>query len=153
MVYTAFEDWSENPIITTLDSIAAPINSIQFPTVTVCTDNEPSDNWAFLDKILDHLAFSCSKSENDCNETEILRNDFESSLEAFINVFLKIRYDEVPKNFFYYYSGYNAMNTLLVQIKNLTLEDKMPTFNDLKKLQVENFAKAISPEEIYKLIG
>ena len=45
------------------------------------------------------------------------------------------------------------MNTLLLKIKNLTLEDKMPTFNDLKKLQVENFAKAISPEEIYKLIG
>ena len=83
MVYTAFEDWSENPIITTLDSIAAPINSIQFPTVTVCTDDEPSDNWAFLDKILDPLAFSCTKSKSDfdyykiienCNETEILRN-------------------------------------------------------------------------------
>ena len=31
-------DWLENPVQTTLDSIAAPIEDIQFPTVTVCQD-------------------------------------------------------------------------------------------------------------------
>ena len=40
-------DWDDNPVITTMDSIAAPIKNIQRPTVTVCPDEDtPPDNWA-----------------------------------------------------------------------------------------------------------
>ena len=57
----AFEDWEETPVITTLDSIAAPISMIQFPTVTICQDEyKRPDNWAFLETILNNLAFECS---------------------------------------------------------------------------------------------
>ena len=52
-------DWNENPTITSLDSIAAPINDIQFPTITVCNDklHEIQDNWSFLESILNFLDF------------------------------------------------------------------------------------------------
>jgi hypothetical protein len=61
LINQAFTDWANNPVITTLDSIAAPINLIQFPTVTVCMEkNSPPDNWAFTETILNVIAFECS---------------------------------------------------------------------------------------------
>ena len=69
---TAFQDWKKEPVITTLDSIAAPISLIQFPTVTVCQEEyKPADNWAYLEKILDNVAFG-----EDCKRTKKVRNDF-----------------------------------------------------------------------------
>ena len=57
----AFHDWQQTPIITTVDSIAAPIDQIQFPTVTICQDEyKRPDNWAFIETILDNVAFECS---------------------------------------------------------------------------------------------
>ena len=51
-----------------MDSIAAPIEDIQFPTVTVCQDEfkEP-DNWAAIEAILNNVAFRRCK-ENPCKE-------------------------------------------------------------------------------------
>ena len=80
MINSAFDDWSDHPTITTLDSIAAPIEDIQFPTVTVCLD-QPPDNWAFLENVLDSLAFDCEQEDyvaskfEHCNDTDDLRND------------------------------------------------------------------------------
>ena len=39
VVNVAFNDWFHNPIITSVDSIAAPIDLIQFPTITVCHED------------------------------------------------------------------------------------------------------------------
>ena len=41
-----------------MDSIAAPIDDIQFPTVTVCQDEKRQpDRWAFLETILNIVQF------------------------------------------------------------------------------------------------
>ena len=78
MINSAFTEWSDNPVITTLETISAPIDDIQFPTVTVCPDTkEPPDSWAFLENILDFLAFDCRPSVENCSNTEPLRRDFE----------------------------------------------------------------------------
>ena len=57
MIQSALKDWAEEPVITSLDSISYPINSIQFPTITVCKDEykEQPDNWAYLEKLLNLL--------------------------------------------------------------------------------------------------
>ena len=90
LLNTSFSDWSEAPVITTLDSIAAPIRDLQFPTVTVCQNEErPPDRWAFIETILNLLAFECSP-ENDkvfnvilqrCEPTEKVRKDFKFLLD------------------------------------------------------------------------
>ena len=73
-------------MITTLDSIAAPISMIQFPTVTICQDEyKPTDNWAFLETILNNAAFECSNEE--CKETLQLRKDFDDLIKSVVNVF------------------------------------------------------------------
>ena len=77
MISTAFSQWAQEPTITTLDTIAAPIDDIQFPTVTVCNDfmKNPPDNWAYLENLLNFVGFDCAKGK-DCNETEAVRKDF-----------------------------------------------------------------------------
>ena len=60
----AFQGWNETPVITTLDSIAEPISTIQFPTVTICQDEyKPPDNWAFLETVLNNVAIECNDDE------------------------------------------------------------------------------------------
>ena len=62
VIKSAFTEWYNDPVITSLDSIAEPIDSLQFPTVTVCRDQskDPADNWAFLENLLNFLAFKCT---------------------------------------------------------------------------------------------
>ena len=59
-------DWNENPTITSLDSIAAPINDIQFPTITVCNDklHEVQDNWSFLETILNFFDYDLNMEKD-----------------------------------------------------------------------------------------
>jgi hypothetical protein len=82
IVQQSLNDWSDNPIITTLDSIAAPIDLVQFPTVTVCSEkNTPPDNWSYLEKVLNFLSFDCHDEKDSnykrlsdvtCNDTQKL---------------------------------------------------------------------------------
>ena len=90
MINSAFTEWADNPVMTTLDTIAAPINNIQFPTVTVCADTkEPPDNWAFLENLLDFLDFNCRSSLGSCNDTETLQKKFEFLMKNVFELFAK----------------------------------------------------------------
>ena len=78
MIYNSLVDWDANQTITTLDSIATPIQEVQFPTVTVCPhEHSPPDNWSFLEKILNMINVSDSNSRNDITNpilTKLLDN-------------------------------------------------------------------------------
>ena len=74
-IYFSFLGWSENPVITTLDTITAPIHDVQFPTITACADSQP-DNWAFLENVLNNVALECHVLQDDCEQTKQVRNDF-----------------------------------------------------------------------------
>jgi len=55
-IHDAFTDWNENQTITTIKSIATPITNTQFPTVTVCPNEDTlPDPWSFLEKVLDEI--------------------------------------------------------------------------------------------------
>ena len=85
MINGCFEDWSENPVITSITTITSPIDELQFPTVTVCSEDQPS-NWAFLENVLNFLAFECD-SEKECEETQALRKDFKYLIKSFVNIY------------------------------------------------------------------
>ena len=36
LIKSSFDDWQDNPTVTTIDSAAFPIENIPFPSVTVC---------------------------------------------------------------------------------------------------------------------
>ena len=90
--------------MTTLDSIAAPIELIQFPTVTVCRNEfKPPDNWVLLENILNNVAFECYLNGvwsgdglyHACNETEKLRQDFEELINPVAKTFKNWAYNPV----------------------------------------------------------
>lgn len=57
-IYDSFTDWADNPMITSLDSIDSPLYDIQFPTITVCHEQEyQMDNWAIPEMVLNFLDF------------------------------------------------------------------------------------------------
>ena len=166
MINSAFTDWSVNPVITTLDSIAAPIDGIQFPTVTVCADDndKPSDNWAFLENILNVLMFSCHQNYNDCNETEHLRKDFSFLMENIVNIYDDIgfvtEYDAmnmhlIPNGTFHKYlspSDKSDMDPLLWQVKEWT-SNKTISYYQLRDLAIDNYSKWLSFSDIYKILS
>ena len=78
-IYFSLHAWSNNPVITTLDTIAAPIADVQFPTITACSDGQP-DNWAFLENVLNNIAIECGTVE-ECKRTIQLRDDFKYDFE------------------------------------------------------------------------
>ena len=83
LIIESLIDWESNQTITTLDSIATPIQEVQFPTVTVCPHEEsPPDNWSFLEKFLNALTFT-----GDDAITEDIRSDIE---EIIIKLLLKM---------------------------------------------------------------
>ena len=92
-IQSSFTEWDEDPVITTMDSIAAPIKDLQFPTLTACTSqNKSPDNWAALEIILNFLAFTCSESSvtstttnlTYCKDTEMIRNDFKHMIDQIL---------------------------------------------------------------------
>ena len=90
MINQAFMQWSDNPVITTLETISAPIDEIQFPTVTVC-DQKPADNWGSIEKVLNSLAFQCSNQTPNCKEsTKEIRKDFEFLIASFLKECMKL---------------------------------------------------------------
>ena len=81
MINQVMDDWAENPVITTLDSISAPIRFVQFPTVTVCPDlTNPVDNWGYLEKLLNHVEFSCDAYHKNCNRTQKVRDELVNTI-------------------------------------------------------------------------
>ena len=90
MINQAVTQWSDNPVITTLETISAPINDIQFPTVTVC-DQKPADNWGPIEKVFNSLAFECSKLTPNCIEsTKEIRKDYKLLIASFVDAYLRL---------------------------------------------------------------
>ncbi len=55
LILAAFETWAEKPVLTTVDSVAYPLYSIYFPTITFCVrQKQPSvETWAMVNAGLD----------------------------------------------------------------------------------------------------
>lgn len=82
-----YRDWRENPIQTTVQSMAIPVAPVPFPAVTVCDDNIPLDPWAYVEKVSNLLEFECTRGRArseyvDCSRMDHrLRTDFSPFLD------------------------------------------------------------------------
>ena len=47
--------WQKNPTVAVVETLAEPIDKIQFPAVSICPQTFNSDRWGPTLKILDHL--------------------------------------------------------------------------------------------------
>ena len=92
MIQLSSITWPEHPVITTLDSITAPIDDVQFPTITVCSANQP-DTWAFLENVLNNIAVECD-NEKYCQKTDQLRQDFQYIFQSIGDLFEDYLYSD-----------------------------------------------------------
>ena len=78
VVNDAFIDWSENPMITTIDTFSYPVQNIQYPTLTVCYGDN-YDPWAYVRNTYNRFELSC-QTDGDCARSRKLRDDFDNVL-------------------------------------------------------------------------
>ena len=139
----AFTQWSDNPIITTLETVSAPIEEIQFPTITVC-DKKAPDNWGLLEKVLNLLAFECTNDpHSNCIENaKEIRKDFKFLITPFVNEYKElldnINYTtliEAPM-FKYEIKSYNESGVIDLVAEALN----QGKFEELKDVAIKKFA-------------
>ena len=128
-------EWSNSPVITSLDSIAAPIENLQFPTVTICRrEYKAPDNWALIEIILDNV---------DIKNPDV-RKDFDY-------VFSKV--SESFRNWFISPKTRHLKNTILRTSHDLEYEKKQIahlvangtlTIKELKKILSESVGSNFS---------
>ena len=176
VVNVAFNDWFHNPIITSVDSIAAPIDLIQFPTITVChEESRQPDNWAFLETILNNQPLECIMYErysypyhSYCNDTEKIRQDFKFIFKELVEelknwLFNKEIFDSDILNEYHYSEIHycteknsskitflNPVNGIANKVCEL-VANKAISINQLAKLPIDYFAKKVSFTDVLDL--
>ena len=86
MIKESYDDWKQNPIITTTDEFGAPLSDVDFPALTIC--HEPkyqTDYWALPELIMNFFIFDCWSSTTNCGDSQMLRKDFQPFLEQIYN--------------------------------------------------------------------
>ena len=159
LIYFSFADWSANPVITTLDTIVAPIEEIQFPTVTVCQDESKApDNWAFLETVMNSIAFKCYdptikkrkkvKNLSTCSTTRSIRKDFRFLLTSIVQTFHKaLTYEGNNATMFQdLFDKYQNSQLLKNIIENVN-EGKI-TKHQLFQLPIEYFAQNVNFSDV-----
>ena len=95
MIFNSFQDWSDNPVLMTVDTFDSPMQNIEFPAVTLCpSDHFQPDNWALTEQVFNSFEFHCQPGNDVCNE---LRNDFQPVLRIIFdlvtNTFEALKFD------------------------------------------------------------
>jgi hypothetical protein len=67
--------WKDNPVITTIQSTAYPVEKIMFPTVTICDEGHNVYRWGMVVKLLDYLQMACqvdfvSNNNFNCSDSQ-----------------------------------------------------------------------------------
>ena len=75
-----YKEWQDEPVITTLDTVALPIEEIEFPAVTICPQGSRQE-------IIDSVLFRQLKeyiAENGNNATSFTQEEMMEEVEAFL---------------------------------------------------------------------
>ena len=75
------DDWNENPVIITVDSLENPLKDIDFPAITLCPDFEP-DHTTLAEELFNSFEFNCPIHDDNCDP---IRKDFDAALESIYN--------------------------------------------------------------------
>ena len=60
IVSDGVKNWKENPVLMTVENFDSPLQSIDFPAITLCLspDFQP-DNWALTEQVFNSFEFNC----------------------------------------------------------------------------------------------
>ena len=57
-----FSEWEENPTMATIESMTSPIETLMFPTITLCPKNPNPDRWGPVVKLFDYMKQGCGNN-------------------------------------------------------------------------------------------
>ena len=80
-VITLYNDWQDHPVITTLDTVALPIDEIEFPAVTICPQGSRQEiiDLVLFRQLKDYIR---NRTDNDINLTQ---EEMMKQTNAFLN--------------------------------------------------------------------
>ena len=145
--------WDKDQTITTLESIATPIQETLFPTVTVCPhEDNPSDNWSFLEKFLNSVDLSGNNGMSKKVRSEIVDEIATKLLDVIekkyrSNKNLSIWESNKSDDTFFNY-GYG---TALIDTANLKCKKKF-SIKDLRKSIVEHFMTGMHFIDVLRIL-
>ena len=140
-VHESILKWESKQTITTLESIATPIQNIQFPTVTVCAhENSEPDNWAFLEKIFDAIQLDGSGSEK--VEDEIT----DKLIEKLYEMLLSKHSSSNDSQFWLENFDTDKFEELYSAASSIVCLKKID-FDDMKNIAVNSFGKSYTTIE------
>ena len=70
------QDWNDNPVLISVDSLENPLKDIEFPAITICPDFEP-DHTALKELVFNLFEYNCDLENNNC---ENIRQDFKDPI-------------------------------------------------------------------------
>ena len=80
-VANLYKDWQNDPVVTTLDTVALPIEEIEFPAVTICPQGSRQE---IVDLVLFRQLTEYIESSKD-NETMLTEDEMMDKVVAFLN--------------------------------------------------------------------
>ena len=88
------QDWNENPILISVDSLENPLKNIEFPAITICPDFEP-DHTTLTELVFNLFEYNCDLGNNNC---ENIRQDFKAIsnmvYDAMKSIIDKVQFDK-----------------------------------------------------------
>ena len=80
LVKTAIKEWSQNPMVTTINTRRNPVTSLVHPAVTICKANGIYDVGEYLRAVFDNFQLACESSleSESCKATKTLRRHYSS---------------------------------------------------------------------------
>ena len=125
-------DWEDNQTITTLESIANPIQDVHFPTVTVCPhEKNVPDNWSFLEKLLNAAD----------PKANIVKQGIINPIISKILANVEQKFRNSPNSTIWQHNKFDETSCeygkVLVQAGNYMCQNKF-NVNDLRKNIIEN---------------
>ena len=148
------EEWSEKQTITTLDSIAAPIKDVQFPSVTVCPERfTKPDNWALPQLVLNSFAFECYDKSSyspefpDCTLTAKIREDFVNEIiKELQSIFMSWANDPEVQ-----FSKIKFEDLFVSDELTIAIQQKNFSIGELKSIYTNNFGIKTNQEVVKEL--
>ena len=148
--------WKNNPVVTTLDTIALPIEEIEFPAVTICPQGSVQD---ILDNVLfkqfmDYLSHKTKNTGHDAREKRFASKEAGYASSTHDNGTPQLDYDEMItelKNFLKdVYPGAKDVPTKLVSLlasdnpKQIVQNEAVLLPSDEKECNEESQIEALS---------
>ena len=69
IILSALQDWSDNPVLMSVDTFMNPMREVNFPAITLCqSPSVQPDNWALTEQVFNSFKYDCKYKSGELNQ-------------------------------------------------------------------------------------